>query len=358
MTKNSNVSTLVDVSKHKKREKNTGYLICYDCILGSVGFLTYLAGELGLDGYAPTDRVQIYRSADELFNAESMETLENKAFTIGHPEDEVTISNDADLRKGLIRNVHRDGDTLKGDIIVTDVEAIKAMRKIHCLSLGYRFDLEQETDGSYAMKNIVYNHIALVEKGRSNVARVQDSASEINNLWKGGNELMGLFKKKVTAHDEATDVQDACITQDEEPKADETTAKVDDSCEQTVVDETTETAKADDSCESKDAEPEKQPESEPEKDEPKVQDSEPVAEEKIDENKGEQVMDEQTQVQVQTGLGNDEGMFTPKAKDAVPSGKTFEQTERERSDYYKNTLNPHKNKDYRNECVSLVDILY
>lgn len=169
---------------------------------------------------------------------------------------------------------------------------------------------------------------------------------------------MGLFKKKVTAHDEATDVQDACTTQDGEPKADETTAKVDDSCMQTVVDETTETVKADDSCGSKDAEPEKQPESEPEKDEPKVQDSEPVAEGKIDENKGGQVMDEQTQVQVQTGLGNDEGMFTPKAKDAVPVGKTFEQTERERSDYYKNTLNPHKNKDYRNECVSLVDIFY
>lgn len=341
-------STFVQVSRHKKKEKGTGYLICTDCVLGSVGYLQYTAQELGISGRSPYDKVSVYRSADELFNEQSMATLENKAFVIGHPDNAVTAENDSQLRKGVIHNIRRDGDLLKGDIVVTDAEAIRLMRRVQCLSLGYRYDLVAHDDGTYSMENIVYNHIALVERGRSNVARVNDSATEINSLFIGGNKLMRLWRKKVIASDSAVETaNDGCTALDEVKKALDCGTLSRDELKSLLNEHTANDADEEVKQDEKSVEEEKEEKTKNANDSADNQ----VIVDSINEGFGKLI------AEMQKPKGNDVGSFQQVARDAQPKEKTFEEKEMERSAYYQNTLNPHKNPKYKQECGKLSDFI-
>jgi|WetSurMetagenome_2_1015567.scaffolds.fasta_scaffold01362_6 uncharacterized protein len=139
---------------------------------------------LGLD----PDRIYyLYRLPEEL--KKGAVTLEGKPILIKHKP----ISSDdhpEDLVVGAVNNPEIVGDELYGDISVWTREAVDAIlngSKKH-ISLGYHYKpvMErgiapngQKFDG--VMKNIRYNHLALVDSPRIKDAVVADSADEL--LW-------------------------------------------------------------------------------------------------------------------------------------------------------------------------------
>ena len=360
----------VKLSPNRKEETSTGYIICENCVLGSVGWLDYYAGELGIDGLPKHKRIRVYRIADELFNEESMRSLEQKALTISHPQDKVNIENDSNLRNGTIYNVRRDKDLLVGDIIITTEKAKKMLKKIKCLSLGYKFTIVPFNDTEFAMHDIVYNHIALVERGRSKVAHVKDSAENIET-FNGGYSIMNMFKKKedkqtanakdsalvsiksalengeislddlknlVYAKDEEKaeeekkeeEAKDECSSKDEEKKSEEPEKEAKDEEEEDKEDEKAEKSEKDDK----------------KSDEKEAKDSfEAFVTQKFDELLAK--MSEKT-----ANNGNDNALF--EAKDEKPVEK---QPENDMKTYFEETLNVHKNKNYKKECGKLSQLI-
>lgn len=168
-------------------EDNSGYLICYDCILARTGSYDYLESEIMQDG-DPNKIVKVYRTPEEVFSPEAIASFENKPFCNEHPQDDVTPENYKDLMVGTIRNIRRGtGDLencLVGDVIVFDPEVqelIKSGEKRE-LSLGYNTDIIQDQSGRYVMTNIRGNHLALVDSGRAGCATIRDSAKSLNKL--------------------------------------------------------------------------------------------------------------------------------------------------------------------------------
>ena len=168
-------------------EDNSGYLICYDCILARTGSYDYLESEIMQDG-DPNKIVKVYRTPEEVFSPEAIASFENKPFCNEHPQDDVTPENYKDLMVGTIRNIRRGtGDLencLVGDVIVFDPEVQELIKngEKRELSLGYNTDIIHDQSGRYVMTNIRGNHLALVDSGRAGCATIRDSAKSLNKL--------------------------------------------------------------------------------------------------------------------------------------------------------------------------------
>ena len=129
-----------------------------------------------------------YRPPDEVFRADSLETLVGAPLTDDHPaEGAVTTSNADALSRGmLIGEPRRDGDFVAATIVVTSAPVIAKMQRGKVeLSCGYEVDLD-ETPGltpegeryDAVQRNIKYNHVALVDVGRAGPqARVRMDAA-------------------------------------------------------------------------------------------------------------------------------------------------------------------------------------
>lgn len=116
------------------------------------------------------------RLPEEVFKKESMATLANIPFTDDHPREAVTSENAIKYTRGLTGSqVWRNNDLLETELLAYDSNTINkiANGKIE-VSLGYSADKEF-TPGIYngqpydcIQRNIRYNHLALVPKGRAN----------------------------------------------------------------------------------------------------------------------------------------------------------------------------------------------
>lgn len=138
------------------------------------GFLkvTGYAARIGVLAYP--ERNELVR-ADSLFDAQSMESLRGVPVTLGHPDKMVTPENFKELAVGSVLSVSKtDSGLLKVELSINDSDAIKDIQngKIE-LSCGYDVDLLPE-NGQYngihydaVQTNRVYNHIALVSRGRA-----------------------------------------------------------------------------------------------------------------------------------------------------------------------------------------------
>jgi len=175
-------------------ETPDGFLICYDVPVARIGEQLYKAEEVPID---PDSRglVTIKRREEEVFNPSAMMSFEGKPFTLDHPDEAVTPENWDKYANGFMVNVRRGererSDFLIGDIIVTTQKAIERIkegeREISC---GYDADYEQLDKGIGIQKNIIGNHIALVDKGRAgHRCAIGDKAHECTNC--------GNCKKKV-----------------------------------------------------------------------------------------------------------------------------------------------------------------
>ena len=131
------------------------------------------------------------RSPDDVMNQDSLDTLENRPFTDGHPVvGRVDATNTRQLSRGMvISKAKQDGDLVKAKILVTDEAVIdKIMRKknpVREVSCGYNADITDESGEfngerfDHRQTNIIYNHVALVPRGRAGaVARLRVDAED------------------------------------------------------------------------------------------------------------------------------------------------------------------------------------
>ena len=262
------------LSDNKYIDQN-GLLVCENASLGRCGIYKYRGSSLKLK----TDEIiEVLRDEEDVFNEESLNSLNLRPFTLDHPAEPVTIDNVKLYSKGEVYNVRREGDNIVGDIIVKDKAVINEIikKKRNELSLGYTQDLYYDEESKfYKVKNIIYNHLALVKKGRAGNAMILDSQEEI---------------EFVTEVVEDSAEQEVVETQVEDEKVVETTEeKVEDSKEEEVKE--TEVVE-DKTCDSEEPTEEKEPtkdsaneEKEPEvKEKTVTKDSEEIIE------KGEEVM--------------------------------------------------------------------
>lgn len=156
---------------------NDGALICRNAVLGKAGTQAYRASELGYDS---DDIVMVHRTEDEVFDETSLSSLQGKTLTIYHPQDDVHVTNMQDTFKGFVMNVRRQGNLMIGDIKIINQEAIDLVKNNQMveLSLGYDTKLVKDSEGRIKQTNIIYNHVALVPKGRAEVARIIDQLTQ------------------------------------------------------------------------------------------------------------------------------------------------------------------------------------
>lgn len=134
--------------------------------------MIYGPGETPIQPAPGDNRVRIYRHPEEVFSPKTIASYAGKALVDDHPDDDVTPINWRTLAMGIILNprqgVGDQADLIVGDVMVTDPDVIKLIEdneKVE-LSAGYDADYEQTAPGEGVQKNIIVNHVALVDSGR------------------------------------------------------------------------------------------------------------------------------------------------------------------------------------------------
>lgn len=141
------------------------------------GIYDYLGREVDPSGtkFKPDQTVKVYRPQDEVFSDSAVRSFIMRPVTDDHPSEAVTASNWRDHARGTVAGAVRDGDHIAFDLVFWDADTI---RKIESgkreLSNGYAVDLDftagttPEGEAYDAVqKNIVGNHVALVQAGRA-----------------------------------------------------------------------------------------------------------------------------------------------------------------------------------------------
>jgi|GEM_PF-3053937 len=154
----------------------------------------YLTGKIRVTGagvfsYMTADGVKRrLRPVKEVSSQDSIESLNSKPVTLLHPMQDVSPENAKKLQVGFTgTDASWDGLNAYVTMTITDAEAIKEMRegRVRAVSCGYDAGLEsgkgnwQGVAYDEAMKDIRYNHIALVREGRAGDGvrfRIGDSA--------------------------------------------------------------------------------------------------------------------------------------------------------------------------------------
>lgn len=146
------------------------------------GIQTYLASELGLDGN-PNRLVNIYRPADEVFNADSLKSFLGIDLTDDHPTDLVNPDNYRQTSVGVVISEGRqDGDHVVVDMLIKDRNTIRAVESGKAqLSVGYKATYDHAPgvtpDGveyEFVQRDIKCNHLAICYRGRAGTARIFD----------------------------------------------------------------------------------------------------------------------------------------------------------------------------------------
>lgn len=150
-----------------------GSLLCKNVPIARTGTQLYGAEELPKLKANGAGEIRVERPAEEVFRPETIASFEGMTITLFHPDGEfVNPENWSELAKGHVQNVRRgegaDGDLLIADLLVKDQEAIDAIKAgMRELSCGYDADYEQIEPGRGVQRNIIGNHVALVDKGRA-----------------------------------------------------------------------------------------------------------------------------------------------------------------------------------------------
>lgn len=134
-----------------------------------------------------------YRSYEEVFNNDAIETLKLKPLSILHPDQMITAENIKVYQVGNLGSewaaVKRDSEfDLVIDVIVQDSDAVTKIEsdEMRELSLGYHCDVEEApkgskfdgTDYNKVQKNIRINHCAIVPNGRAGTAIIKMDAMD------------------------------------------------------------------------------------------------------------------------------------------------------------------------------------
>lgn len=131
-----------------------------------------------------------HRPDSEVFNNDSINSLQLKPITNDHPDQMVTVENVKDLAVGTIgEKLEKDGIYLSGNIVITDKDMVQTVinrKKAGLqteLSCGYSCNVTPDfgihnKDGYFTHKQqtIRYNHVGIVDKARAGQnVRILDS---------------------------------------------------------------------------------------------------------------------------------------------------------------------------------------
>lgn len=163
------------------------YLICHNVPIARTGWYSYLGQEIGLSDLYD-QKIDVYRSPEEVFSASALASFEGKPVTDNHPSEDVRPDNYSSYMKGVCTNVRKGTgdltDCAVADLIIYDpildseIEAGK--REVSC---GYDCTYEEVEEGKYQQKQICGNHVAVVNNGRAgDRIAIQDSKENILKL--------------------------------------------------------------------------------------------------------------------------------------------------------------------------------
>ena len=115
--------------------------------------------------------VAVEREPTEVFRGDSIASFHGKPITDDHPYEMVTPDNYSTLAIGHMQNIRRGQnshhDCLVADLLITTKRGIDLVRGgKRALSVGYDAQYESLGPGKAKQKNIVANHVALVDEGR------------------------------------------------------------------------------------------------------------------------------------------------------------------------------------------------
>jgi len=181
------------------RETPEGFLVCLAVPIARTGEMTYGRGETPLE-CDESGCVIISRDAAEVFRPETIASFEGKAVTIAHPDDFVSPDNWGKLAKGILQNVRRgegaNANDLVADLLITDGVAIglvkNGLREVSC---GYEAEYVQTGLGRGIQRQIVGNHLALVDQGRAGSSYAINDHKGKGSDMKLGDRIKAIFGK-------------------------------------------------------------------------------------------------------------------------------------------------------------------
>jgi hypothetical protein len=197
-------------------ETPEGFLICEGVPITRAGDLMYNPGETPVTpGKGST---VISRTVEDIHDPATIASFEGKPVTINHPDDFVTPENWRELAVGVVQNVRpgegEDSDKLLADLLITDFEAIAAVKskRLREVSCGYEAEYVEEAPGRGRQEGIIGNHVALVTSGRcgSECAIFDHAPSKEKHPMTMKDKLMGIFGKAL----------DEAMTEDTPPAGD------------------------------------------------------------------------------------------------------------------------------------------
>lgn len=147
-----------------------GFLLCEGVRIARTGSMVYGDGEIPIDP-GKDGLIEISRDSDELFSPDTIASFEGKPVTNDHPPVVVTPDNWRKYAGGSVHNVRRgdgaESHYLLADMLITDRDVIDEVRSgKKQVSCGYDADYEQLGPGRGVQRQIIGNHIALVDAGR------------------------------------------------------------------------------------------------------------------------------------------------------------------------------------------------
>lgn len=141
--------------------------------------VTAVIGRVGVNTYIQPDGSlrKEFRPPESLFAADSMKSAEILPVTNGHPADDQLPLNSENLKYfqvgSLGDRIEQDGDKLKARMRISDTAALQAIengrRKVspgYIRTAVYAPGVYQGEAYDYRQEDIVYDHIALVDKAR------------------------------------------------------------------------------------------------------------------------------------------------------------------------------------------------
>ena len=160
------------ISPNKALTKE-GFLICRNAVIASIGAREYAISETNEVKPNAEGKVFIMRPSDVLFSDDTINSLEGKPVTLGHPPvDSVTGDNWKQYAVGSISHVRKgEGHTagcLVADLMIFEPKAIEAVFNgvAKELSCGFKSNVIDQGGGLGIETNFIGNHVALVPQGK------------------------------------------------------------------------------------------------------------------------------------------------------------------------------------------------
>ncbi len=172
-----------------------GGLICRSAVLARTGFQKYYLGEIprklkqdvGITG-DDRDTINLYRDPSDVFSKRALASAEGRPVTNNHPSDGKLLDNVSTTYDscGHVQNVRKSSRPLAsgdwgliGDLIIHEQNLIEAIleKGKRELSMGYTYLLTKRNN-QICMTDLIFNHCAVCDAGRAEVASIVDALPE------------------------------------------------------------------------------------------------------------------------------------------------------------------------------------